>query len=64
MIIETIKNYIHALQDKVIMRQYTTTVDKNNKRSLEIVEFSYTPYSVKGKLEESDTKGSKIDIKA
>ena len=61
MIIETVKNYIHSLQDKVVMRQYTTVIDKNNKRSLEIVEFSYTPYSVQGKLEEENTKGTKFD---
>ena len=61
MIIETVKNYIHSLQDKVVMRQYTTVIDKNNKRSLEIVEFSYTPYSVQGKLEVEHTKGNHID---
>ena len=63
MIIETVKNYIHALQDKIVMRQYTTVIDKNNKRSLEIVEFSYTPYSVLGKHEVENTKGTKFDKK-
>ena len=64
MIIETVKSYIHSLQDKIVTRVYTTMVDENNKRILQIVEYNYTPYSVKGKLELERAKGSNIDIKA
>lgn len=45
------------------MRQYTTIVDKNNKHILEIVEYSYTPYSMQGKLEVTHTKGAHFDKK-
>lgn len=63
MIVETIKSYIHAAQDKIVTRQYTTMVDDNNKRYLQIVEYSYTPYSALGKIEAENTKGSNFDKK-
>ena len=63
MIVETIKNYIHAVQDKIVTRQYTTMVDDKNKRTLQIVEYSYTPYSALGKHEVENTKGVNFDKK-
>lgn len=63
MLIESIKTYVHSLHNKIVMRQYTTIVDKNNKHILEIVEYSYTPYSMQGKLEVTHTKGAHFDKK-
>ena len=63
MIIETIKNYVHNVRDKIVTLQYATLVDNQNKRYLQITEYSFTPYSVSGKLETQHTKGVHFDKK-
>ena len=63
MIIESIKTYIHSLPDKVVSRQYTTILDNNNKRILEIVEHSFVPYNIQGKQQTEELKGINFDQK-
>ena len=51
------------MRDNIVMRNYTTSVDKNNKTYLNITEYAYTPYSMKGKDIVEQTKGKNIDVK-